>query len=102
MKYILKLLIGLSLLSVFSLSKIDAETDTVNDSTATEHLPAHLIYESDDLEAFTEMKLDLVSSYVEIQAGDAFQINVFVSQEDIEFDDIFNLTIEKQKLVLNE
>lgn len=102
MNFISKLFIGLSLLTVFSLSTVHAEAESVNDSTATDHLPAHLIYESGDLEAFTEIKLDLVSSYIEIQAGDAFQINVFASQEDIKFDDLFNLSTKKQELKLNE
>lgn len=102
MKFISKILIGLSLLTVFTLSTVHAETESVNESTAADHLPAHLIYESSDLDAFTEIKLELVSSYVEIQAGDVFQINVFASQEDTTFDDLFNLSTKGQKLVLNE
>lgn len=102
MKFLSKLLICVSFLSVFNLSTVQAETENVIESTASDHLPAHLIYESDDLEAFNEIKLDLVSSYIEIQAGDAFQIKVFVSQEDIKFDDLFNLSIKNQKLGLNE
>lgn len=102
MKFLAKLLIGLSLLTVFTLSTVHAETESENATATTDQLPAHLIYEADDLEAFTEIKLDLVSSYVEIKAGDTFKISVFASQEDIKFEDLFNFSIKNQAFVLNE
>lgn len=37
------------------------------DATDTDHLPAFLVYESEDLEAFSNLKIDLVSSYIEVQ-----------------------------------
>ncbi|MGO4927537.1 DUF4097 family beta strand repeat-containing protein [Fundicoccus sp. Sow4_F4] len=100
MKFISKLLIILSLFTIF-IPMIHVDAQAVNDS-ATDDLPTNLLYESGDLEAFAELKIDLVSSYIEIQEGNTYKLEVYVSQEDLKFDDVFNLSTDKKQVVLNE
>ena len=46
------------------------------DTTDIDHLPAFLVYESEDLEAFSHLKIDLVSSYIEVQKGSDYKIEI--------------------------
>lgn len=99
MKILTKLFIILSLFkNPIALNTVAAEST----SNTTDHLPTNLIYESPDLEAFEKLKLDLVSSYVEVQTGNNFKVEVYVSKENLLFEDVFSLTSKNQEVVLNE
>lgn len=99
MKIMSKLFMIVSLLAIFGPQLI---VGAQSSEESNDHLPANLIYESQDLEAFDTLTVDLVSSYIEVQKGDNFKIEVFVSQEDLDFDDVFKLTSKNQEVILNE
>lgn len=100
MKILTTAILMLSLF-VINIPTVQAESETRME-TSQEHLPAHLLYESQDLGAFTKLKLDLVSSYVEVQKGEDYKLAVYISQEDLAFEDVFSLSTEDQQLILNE
>lgn len=80
------------------MNKVSAQSTT----NTLDHLPNHLIYESPDLESFEKLKLDLVSSYVEVQTGDNYKVEVYVSKDNLLFEDVFSLTSKNKEVVLNE
>lgn len=100
MKIIARFFLLLSMFMAFlPLVQVCAQS---TDTTDIDHLPAFLVYESEDLEAFSHLKIDLVSSYIEVQRGSDYKIEIYASQEDVAMDDLFSLTIDKETVHIDE
>lgn len=88
-------------LCLFTLNLPVFSAENINNELS-EELPANLVYQTDELESFTKLRLDLVSSYIEIREGEDFQIEVYVSKDDVQFEDVFNYSNKNDQLTIDE
>ena len=88
-------------LCLFTLNLPVVSAENINNELS-EELPANLVYQTDELESFTKLRLDLVSSYIEIREGEDFQFEVYVSKDDIQFEDVFNYSNKNDQLTIDE
>lgn len=88
-------------LCLFTLNLPVVSAENINNELS-EELPANLVYQTDELESFTKLRLDLVSSYIEIREGEDFQFEVYVSKDDVQFEDVFNYSNKNDQLTIDE
>ncbi|MBZ6526377.1 hypothetical protein HYQ40_01215 [Aerococcaceae bacterium DSM 111021] len=93
MKVIKTMMVVILLSVVLSIpSRVIANDDASN----------YLVYESTDMAAYTEMNIDIVNTTIVIQLGEQYSIDVYLSQDDLEFEELFNIDNNNGRLTIAE